>query len=149
MKKLLHTGNIVLTGFALMIIFMSYLVFRCTRNPVTMVSDKYYEEEMTYQTRIDARKGFEQLQQEIKVDRVGDELRFHFPDTLNQQTLQTCFTFYHVANSHKDYQVTMPKNNDGVYSFQLHKIMPGHYRVKMQIDATHDQRYYHEIPLSI
>jgi hypothetical protein len=149
MKKILHSGNVILAGFAVMLLFMSYLVYSCISNPADLVSDNYYEQEMTYQTVIDARHQFDQLQQTISVKKEKNELLFLFPDSLNAQVVQTSFTFYNVAKSHQDYNKVLKKTDDGVYHFSLHDIAPGSYRVKMQIEATQQKNYYHEIPVSI
>ncbi len=149
MKKLLHPGNIILTGFGLMIIFMSYLVYSCTQHPSALVSDKYYEEELSFQKQIDARQQFDQLKQQISIDRTINELQVHFPDTLNRQVVQTKFTFYHVANSHKDFSSTLPQIPTGIYHFPIQQIAPGRYRVKMQIDGLRNQHFYHEITVTI
>ncbi|MCC7030863.1 MAG: FixH family protein [Chitinophagaceae bacterium] len=149
MKKILHSGNVILAGFAVMLLFMSYLVYSCISNPAAMVSDNYYEQEMTYQTVIDARHQFDLLQQTVTMKKENNEIIFFFPDSLNRQVVQTNFTFYNVANSHQDYSRMLKKSDDGAYHFSHRDFAPGSYRVKMQIESTHQQNYYHEIPLSI
>lgn len=149
MKTLLHSGNIILAGFAGMILFMSYLVFQCIQNPSALVSDNYYEQELTYQNVIDAKQDFADLQQNVTIKKEDEQILLCFPDTLNNKVIQTNFTFYNVANSKSDYQFKLLKNSEGIYRFKLSDFVPGSYRVKMQIEAEHQQNYYHEIPVAI
>jgi hypothetical protein len=56
LKKLTHSGNLIIAGFFLMLLFMSFLVYKCMLQRTDMVSANYYEKELNFQDNIEASK---------------------------------------------------------------------------------------------
>ena len=42
-NKLTHSGNVIMAGFGIMLLLMSFLVYKCIMQRTDMVSADYYE----------------------------------------------------------------------------------------------------------
>ena len=54
-SKLTHSGNVIMAGFGIMLLLMSFLVYKCIVQRTDMVSADYYEKELHFQENIDAK----------------------------------------------------------------------------------------------
>ena len=143
MKKYLHTGNLILTGFAIMLLFMSYLVFRCTQNPSIMVSNTYYEDELKYQDLIDARTNTAPFDKQIILRKETDSVTLFIPSEINKKLTKASLLLYSLTDDNKDRTIEIIKNEPGVYHLDTREWPGGAFRLKLSINTT-DQRFYKE-----
>jgi nitrogen fixation protein FixH len=131
MKRLTHPGMIILMGFALMLMFMTYLVFQCVRHPSVMVRQNYYDEEMIYQQRIDARNNFAQLRSPVEIENSSEQLVIQFPTDINPNTNTVELEMHHQAVERLDKKVILQPLASGQYIFPLTESMKGPYTLQV------------------
>lgn len=148
MKNLLHPGNIILTGFATMVLFMCYLVYQCNHHPTVLVSKNYYEQEIKYQDVINAKNNANELTEPIRMERQANHLVFQLPEEVNRDLQNADVVLYHRADDKKDQKVTLVPNGTGTYSVPLTQRMKGHYDIKVSLQ-TSSKSYYKEFPVTL
>jgi nitrogen fixation protein FixH len=143
MKSLFHAGNVILFGFGIMILFMTYLVIRCTQNPSVMVSDQYYEQELVYQDKIDAQENTIPLDALFSLEHQGTDLQIKIPAEINNKLTKATLVVYNQADDRHDKTIAIPKNADGVYMLSAANWANGSYKLKLSIEAG-AKKYYKE-----
>lgn len=139
----LHAGNIVMIGFGVMILFMSYLVIRCTQNPSVMVTKDYYAEELKYQDLINAKTNAEAYSDSLTMNRETSQVSFHVPVAINQTLTQIQLKVYHKSNDKNDRSVSLPKNDQGIYTVSTTDWVSGNYELKLMLTSP-AKNYYRE-----
>lgn len=145
MKKLFHSGNVVLAGFGVMIVLMSVLVYLCTKNPAIMVSKNYYEEELTYQDKIDATNNALSFDQSLTMEKGNGQVTITIPATINQQLIKASLAVYCLTDDKKDTKIDLSPNSEGVYTVDSHNWQQGNYRLKLSMESG-GKNYYKEFP---
>lgn len=148
MKKIFHAGNLVLMGFGAMVLFMCYLVYQCTQNPSVMVTQKYYEQELTFQDKIDATYNGSTIDEFLKFQKNDQDLCFIINDSVNNTIEHLSVDFYNMADDTKDKNMGLTKNLDGKYVIPLEKGDHGNYKIKFNFN-TSDKKYYKEYSVNL
>jgi hypothetical protein len=147
-SKFLHSGNLIIAGFGMMIIFMSYLVFRCMTQPAEMVNDNYYENELKYQENIIAKSNGDEYKDGYQITKVGNEVKLNLPKELTSKFDKASINFYCISDKTFDTKVVLKQSNEGVYTFDCSKWKNVSYTVKISIEKD-GKTYYHELPLQL
>lgn len=147
-SKLLHSGNIIIAGFGLMIIFMSYLVIRCINQPAEMVNDNYYENELKYQDNIIAKSNGDEFASEYSVRVNANKISLNVPPNLASEFTKGSVNFYCISDKNFDKKINIENSKFGVYEFDCTGWKKVSYMVKIAIEAN-GKTYYHEIPLQL
>ena len=141
-------------GYKLLVVFaafgamMSYMVYRCVKTPVNLVSTEYYRDELAYQDVIDGRKKADALSGKIELRQEGSFISFRFPAEIRGLKSDGTIRFYCPADAAKDRNVALSLNPDGTQLVSTRAISPGHYVVKISWESNHS-RYYIEEPLIV
>lgn len=143
MKKLTHSGNIVLIGFGVMILFMTYLVYQCTQNPSVMVSKNYYEQELKYQDVIDAKANTEAFTDSLTMMKEEGQISFRIPEAINKDLTTASVLVYNRADDKKDRNIELKKSMDGIYAVSTKDWGQGNYELKLSIQSG-EKAYYKE-----
>lgn len=143
MKRLAHAGNLILVGFGIMVLFMTWLVIKCTQNPSMMVNDNYYEKELKYQEIIDARVNTNAYADSLLMSTDNKTLVFHIPASLNTTMEKANLEVYNKSDSKKDQQIGLEKNMDGVYSVNTQNWATGSYIIKLSF-SSQGKSFYKE-----
>lgn len=148
MNKVFHAGNIVLIGFGAMVLFMCYLVYQCTQNPSILVTQKYYEQELTFQDKIDAAYNGSSIDEFLQFQRNERNLSFIINDSVNNTIQKLSVDFYNMADDTKDRNMGLIKNEDGKYIIPLEDGVHGNYKIKFNFN-TSDKKYYKEYSVNL
>jgi hypothetical protein len=132
-------------GFGGMILFMSYLVFRCIQNPSVMVTKNYYEAELKYQDLIDARSNALEYNDSLTMERLPTEVIFYVPYVINKNLSEAHLEVYHKSNDQNDHSITLTKNDQGLYLVTTKDWQAGSYRLKLTLH-TPEKNFYKEFP---
>ncbi|MBP6625315.1 MAG: FixH family protein [Chitinophagaceae bacterium] len=143
----LHAGNIILVGFGGMVLFMSWLVFRCTQNPSMMVSQNYYEQELVYQDLIDAKMNAQSSNDKILFEKTDHDVVLSLQGDMKLAMTSANLQVYNKADDSKDKLVKLEKNDLGVYSVSTKDWSRGNYILKLMV-YTKDKNYYQEFNFS-
>jgi hypothetical protein len=136
MKQITHPGMIILIGFGIMLLFMSYLVYQTTQHPVSMVSAHYYEDEIAYQKQIDARARLQGYQEKIVYLIQSDKIILTVPEKMNNQIDKIQIKLHHVSSPNKDIALESIVNEEGVYQFSMERNIKGDFRMNVFLTGT-------------
>ena len=120
--------TILYTSFVL---FMSTMVYMCTRQHFDLVSEDYYAQELKYQQVIDGANNTKDLKQAVVIDQSGSSINIKLP-TDNSVFEKGEILFYRPSNSLSDFTVPVISNNTQVSKEKLHA---GLYKVKINWSA--------------
>lgn len=143
MKKFTHSGNIIMVGFGIMVLFMSWLVYQCTQNPSVMVSNAYYEDELKYQDVIDASANTVEFKDSIFLDRSNGQITIRIPAALNKQLKSASIVIYNKSDDKKDRSQALEINDEGYYPISTQDWGIGNYMLKLSMQSE-TKNYYKE-----
>lgn len=127
-----------------LVIFMSFMlnmVYRCTQQRVDLVSEKYYENELKYQQRIDMQKNTAALEKNLKIVRESEKVQFEFPVSGGSRSGQ--ITFFKPDDARQDFVVPVSGITGNSQEVNTAKMKKGWWNV--QVQWTQDgQPFYSE-----
>jgi hypothetical protein len=143
LKKFTHSGNLIIAGFFLMLMFMSFLVYKSILQRTDMVSANYYEQELNFQDNIDARQNSEAYQFGVDVKDGGVELKI--PAQLAAAMKDATISFYCAADSRQDKMLKLAAGS-GVFSISTKGWKHMCYIAKISFVSS-GKTYYKEVPV--
>lgn len=134
MFKKFHWGHgvaIALAAFIGFILFM-ILVFPNGKQNSELISDNYYEDELTYQQVIDAKKNAEQLAEKPVYSQSANGIKLTFPSSINPEGKKINFVLFRTDDKNLD--VKKEEVLDGTNSLQIPAkvISKGSYTLKVK-----------------
>jgi len=147
-SKFSHSGNIILAGFAMMIIFMSYLVFICINQPAEMVNDNYYENELQYQDNINAKVNGDEYMESFSITIHGNKIRLTLPKELTTNFTKAIVIFYCVSDKTADIKMVLQNSSDGIYYFDASSWKRLNFITKISI-VSGGKKYFHEMTIQL
>jgi hypothetical protein len=144
----MNWGNKLILVFIAFGVMMSYLVYRCMKVPVNLVSKEYYREEIAYQEVIDSRKNASTLGSNIQLTQNKETIGLTLPAGMKHKKTAGKILLYYPANAKYDRQFTLQTDTAAFQALNKETLMPGNYVVKItwQADGTN---YYSEQPFII
>ena len=128
-------------GIAIFIVcfmfFLGALVYASFQIKVPLVSEDYYEQEINYQEKINARIALGALG-EVELKQVNNTAVFQLPlSGLSEVSIKwICFN-----DQDQDFETSFTTNESGEFVLDLAQQKKGHYDLK--IDITSDNKYYY------
>ena len=147
-SKFSHSGNIILAGFGMMIIFMSYLVFICINQPAEMVNDNYYENELKYQDNINAKVNGDVYVQSFSITKDGNKIKLSLPAELSSKFTKASVNFYCVADKSADIKMVLQNSSDGIYYLDASSWKKLNFIAKISI-VSGGKKYFHELTIQL
>ncbi len=144
----MNWGNKLILIFIAFGAMMSYLVYRCMKVPVNLVSKEYYREEIAYQEVIDSRKNTGMLSTALQLTEDKETIGLTLPAEMKHKKTAGKILLYYPANAKYDRQFSLQTDTAAFQSLSKETLIPGNYIVKIswQSDGTH---YYSEQPFTI
>lgn len=144
----LNWGHKLILVFIAFGCMMSYLVYRCIKTNVEMVSNDYYKDELVYQQVIDQTARANDLSEKLKIQKEGTAVVFHFPNEVKNTVVKGIAWFYCPANARKDRKIILNVNANGLQYAPEREFIPGNYIVKVNWNSS-GKDYYSEQAISI
>ena len=141
----MHSGNIIIAGFCCMVIFMSFLVYKCTTQRTDLVSENYYQQELVYQEHIEARKNAENLH--FKAVPNGSTLVVEIPAELAREMTDASIRFYCPADKREDKSFAL-KAGDSKYLIDYKGWKKMHYTAQVSL-ISGGKKYSATIPVKL
>jgi nitrogen fixation protein FixH len=132
---------IVLTIFFLGIIAFYFYI---THLDINLVENNYYEKELSYQQRIDKVKNTESLQGKITFSKEPGILILDFPKLEAGNLPDGTVWFYRPSDPDKDFTVPLSLNDSLQQVFDVSKLDPGRWMVKLDWKMGGKEYYYEE-----
>lgn len=77
-----------------------------------LVTEKYYQKELTYQESINASKNAKQLSSPVKIYRSSNGLTVEFPENFDPTLLKGKVFLYRPSNKHLDFEMPLSLSNN-------------------------------------
>lgn len=148
MKKLTHSGNIILIGFGMMLIFMSVLVYKAMQQDIQVVGNNYYQEEMDFTNRLQARDNTAPYENKIDLKLSAATITLQIPQELAVQLQTGKVVFFCTSEQKYDTTVALTNNTSGNYTFNTTGWKKTGYTAKISFTSA-NKNYYKEIPLAL
>lgn len=127
---------------------MSFMVYRCMKTPVNLVSAAYYRDEIAYQQVIDSREKANALQGKVNFSEATASIGLYLPADMKHKKITGDIVLYCAADARRDRQFTLQTDSAGFQSIPKKTLVPGSYIIKLSWQAD-SIRYYHEQSLTI
>lgn len=127
------------------VVFISGIVFMVVKSSMQkfdLVTPDYYEQELQYQTTIDATLRANQLSAKLQCSIVGDSIRIGFPAEMSNKKLTADVWLYCIANKTKDFRKTV-EVVDGNIMLAIPEANKGSHDLKINWE-TSGKTYYYE-----
>jgi len=144
----MNWGNKLLVVFIAFAGLMSYMVYRCSKTSVDLVTKEYYQDELVYQDVIDGTQKANALSSRVRLEEAGKLISVQFPKEMKNSAVTGSFLFYCAADAGKDRKIPVKLNPDAQQQLRIDTIPPGNYTVKIQW-ASNGNRYYAEQPFTV
>jgi nitrogen fixation protein FixH len=147
-SKITHSGNIIIVGFGMMILFMCFLVYKSINNEAQMVNDNYYENELKFQDRINAKANGDAYTDEMKLVITNEKLQIRIPTELSNKLTNGNITFYCISSKKDDKNLAIKANETGLYAIDVKSWDKLSYIAKLTFECD-GKKYYHEMPFNL
>jgi hypothetical protein len=141
-------GNKILIVFISFAGLISYMVYRCTQVPISLVTKDYYKDELAYQQIIDESHNANELGNKIRFMQGNQYLTIAFPQEIENQSIRGEIIFYRPSDDKKDLKWKLELSSNRIQLFDLKKFFPGHYMAKIRWESN-GIKYYQEKPVTI
>ena len=139
----MNWGYKIIVVYAVFITGIVYMVIRSASQDVDLVTPDYYEQELKYQTTIDATNNANALTTRLKCEVKGDTMQIEFPAEMQNTDLKAEVWLYCVANKKKDIKQSFV-TKEGKVQLPLAEGNKGMHQVKVNCEAAGKQYYFEE-----
>ena len=101
-------GTGIVITFILFIGFILFFVISMSTNKkykYDLVTEKYYQKELSFQGEIDAEKNGKKLEEDIKIERTNKGLEIHFPKNFEPEKITGKIFLYRPSNKQLDFEI--------------------------------------------
>lgn len=138
-------------GITLVIIaFMAFIlmmVFKATTTNADLHAQDYYNQELDYQTKINAIQQTKSLKDKLTIKQNKDQIEIEFPSDFEGKAFTGTIHFFKPNNASLDKLIAI-KANENAQTLSKEQFIKGHYQVKITLisDGTN---YYFEQPIEL
>jgi hypothetical protein len=144
----MNWGNKLILVFVAFGGMMSFMVYRCMKMPVNLVSKSYYVDEIAYQQVIDSRDNTRGLDGKVKVLEEKEFICISLPVDMKDKKIAGSIVLYCPVNARFDRQFALQTDSVAYQAVGKESLVPGNYVVKISWTAD-GKSYYDEQPLTI
>ena len=139
----MNWGYKIILVFAVFVSGILYLVIGSFSQNIDLVTTNYYEEELKYQTTIDATERSNALSSKIICVVKNDTMHIEFPAEMKKQHVKADVWLYFIADKKKDIKQTF-ETSEGSISLPLTVMNKGLHDVKINWEAAGGQYYFEQ-----
>ena len=122
---------------------MAYFLIRASGNPSPLVTDKYYEQELKYQQRINNTNRADALSADVVMQITANGIRLEFPKEIDPGTFTGELTLLRPNNPTLDKTIAVMASSDGIFEIEGDLLAPGRYNALLEWKAG-ESAYYSE-----
>lgn len=119
---------------------LTYFAVRSVNTPLDLVTEKYYEEELKFQDKIDQKTNSTALEKTVAIETNGGMMQVLFPKELSQ--ISGDIKLYFAADKSKDQSIAIQTNADNGQTVDISKLH-GAYTVQIHWNSS-GVKYYTE-----
>lgn len=140
MKTNWATGIVIaIISFISFILYMVITMITNQQYDHDLVTEKYYQQELTYQQNIDAKKNYESLDEKINIHNTENGLKIAFPKSFTPEKIKGKVFLYRPSNKKLDFEI--PISITKPYLLVPEKNLLGG-RWNIEISFTYQNRTY-------
>ncbi len=122
-------------------IFISTLVYKCSKQNVDLVSENYYNQEINYQKTINKINTSNRLSAKIDFKLVGEKIILKLPEYLKQSNVIGTVEFFKPDNKLLDFEVPLNFDADKSQSISMSKVAKGRWNLKVNYSDQNNEYY--------
>lgn len=136
-------GTAIAIFYSFFVIAMLVFVFAANKEDISLVSDTYYEEDLSYQLKLDKMKRTKQLQHvfELSIEQNPTGISVTIPEELPH--FKGNMTLFHPAYAALDQAYPIENNVENKQIIPVEKLKKGRWLVKIE-GENEGKNYYHE-----
>ena len=136
-------GTAIAIFYSFFVIAMLVFVFAANKEDISLVSDTYYEEDLSYQLKLDKMKRTNQLQHvfELSIEQNPTGISVTIPEELPH--FKGNMTLFHPAYAALDQAYPIENNMENKQIILVEKLKKGRWLVKIE-GENEGKNYYHE-----
>ena len=136
-------GTAIAIFYSFFVIAMLVFVFAANKEDISLVSDTYYEEDLSYQLKLDKMKRTKQLQHvfELSIEQNSTGISVTIPEELPH--FKGNMTLFHPAYAALDQAYPIENNMENKQIIPVEKLKKGRWLVKIE-GENEGKNYYHE-----
>ena len=139
----MNWGNKLILVFVIFGSGISYMVYRCMRTPVDLVSGEYYKDELAYQDVIDGTRHADALTGRVQLIQVDGGVCLRMPAEMRDKKIKGTIQFYCPYDGDRDRHIPIQANAEGEQDIRKGTVPPGRYTVKTSWESG-GTGYYNE-----
>lgn len=144
----MNWGNKLIIVFIAFGSMISYMVYRCMRTPVNLVSEQYYKDELAYQDVIDGTRQANALSSSVALTETAGAVRVQLPREMWGKAVTGSVFFYCPADVARDRHIEMRMDSSGSQEIARGLLPGGHYTVKVSWKSA-GVGYYTQVPFIV
>lgn len=141
MKWNLNTGNLLIYGSVLTLLFIFSLIFSFIKEDLLLVTKDYYEEEVTYDIHKQELKNAELQGDLIKAEKNGNAVVLTIPDFIAKDFLKGEVIAYFPSWPSNDQVFPLSKNDTGQFKIEVANTRNVPYTLKVKFSDS-SKSYY-------
>jgi hypothetical protein len=132
-------------GIALVLIIfvlgLAFLVYKTTEVESEMVTENYYEKELSYEKIIEGKRNINLLKEDVKIEVQTNEIAIIFPKELEASKIVGNILFYRPSDTKKDRTVPIQLANN-VQLVDIKNFTTGNYQVQITFSEGEKEYYF-------
>ena len=143
MKIKFNWGFGIVLAFVSFIGFIMYFVISMSANNKyshDLVASDYYKRELSYQEKIEATKNAKKLKENIKIERVKEGIKIHFPKEFSAKLIKGKVFLYRPSNKQLDFEMPIAVSDSSYLLMPDKRLLDGRWNII--VDWTYNQQSY-------
>lgn len=142
-------------GYKIFFLYMSFvalimtLVVKSMNQKVDLVSSDYYEQELNYQTKLDAWNNSNGLPVSVSTSQTGSEVVFKFSEKFFEEKYSGKIFIYRPSDSSLDLVLPIVVNEAGEQVISKEKFKKGMYKLQIEWADELGRKFYTEQMINI
>ncbi len=135
----------IILAFVLFAALLAAMVVFTMKQDLHLVEQNYYEQELTYQQRIDQKRNFKALLQKPEMNLVDNNkvLKIVFPEALARQIQSGEVSLYRPSDALQDQSIPLELDSNGLLSISVSELSKGLWKIKLEWNDS-SKAYYNE-----
>lgn len=148
MKKLTHPGNLIIIGFVIMILLMSFLIYKTMQQNFEPINEDFYTQEKRVNEKQEWLKNTAHISSEISIAQQANDLQIKIPSNISNNISNGFIQLYALDEKKHDVKFDIAPNTTGIYNINISQVPKISYIAKLKFEA-HDSTFYKEVSLKI
>lgn len=140
MLKRINWGWRIAALYTSFVVFILYMVYRSVNMKTELVTQNYYEEELSYQTHIDKINRTKNLPEQLQWTVTDKSIAFNFPKQFQGKPVKANIFFYCPSGSKNDVKLKCESSN-GSCEVPTADITSGAYQMKIDWSSPEGEFY--------